>query len=185
MTDLPDFPYHPDPITTGFVEASDTECIGCGKARGFIYTGPVYAVDELVEVICPWCIADGTAATKLDAEFTDVGWACPTGCLRKSPRRSRDDLPASAAGSRSTGSTTATMAPPSSAAQEARSSNTTPTQSRCSGAKAKKVDGTLIRSPAISARSTRTARRRRICSVADTAAPTSRTPISASWLSRS
>jgi uncharacterized protein CbrC (UPF0167 family) len=79
MTDLPDFPYHPDPIATGFVEASDTECIACGKARGFIYIGPAFAGDELVEVICPWCIADGKAATKFDAEFTDVGWGVPDG----------------------------------------------------------------------------------------------------------
>jgi uncharacterized protein CbrC (UPF0167 family) len=26
---------------------------------------------------CPWCIADGTAASKFDAEFTDVGWNVP------------------------------------------------------------------------------------------------------------
>jgi hypothetical protein len=39
--------------------------------------GPVYAVEELVEELCPWCIADGTAAEKFDAEFTDVGWGVP------------------------------------------------------------------------------------------------------------
>lgn len=39
--------------------------------RGFIYVGPVYAEDELDEKICPWCIADGTAAKKYDATFTD------------------------------------------------------------------------------------------------------------------
>jgi len=83
VTDLPDFPYHPDPIATGSVERSATECLACSKARGFIYTGPVYAVDEFVEVICPWCIADGTAATKLDAEFTDVGWGVPDGVPAK------------------------------------------------------------------------------------------------------
>jgi uncharacterized protein CbrC (UPF0167 family) len=77
VTELPDFPYHPDPIATGSVARSPTECLVCGKARGFIYTGPVYAVDEFVEEICPWCIADGTAATKLDAKFTDAGWGVP------------------------------------------------------------------------------------------------------------
>ena len=41
-------------------------------ARGFIYAGPVYAVDELEAAFCPWCIADGTAAEEFDAEFTDV-----------------------------------------------------------------------------------------------------------------
>jgi uncharacterized protein len=79
MTGLPHFPYHPDPIVTGSVERSETECLACGEARGFIYTGPVYATNELVEVICPWCIADGTAATRFDAEFTDVGWGVPDG----------------------------------------------------------------------------------------------------------
>jgi len=79
LTELPDFPYHPDPVATGFVERSDTECLACGRLRGFIYSGPVYAVDELVEAICPWCIADGTAARKFDAHFTDVGWGVPEG----------------------------------------------------------------------------------------------------------
>ena len=79
MTGLPVFPYHPDPIATGSVERSETTCLACGRARGFIYTGPVYAVDELVDAICPFCIADGTAAMKFDAEFTDVGWGVPDG----------------------------------------------------------------------------------------------------------
>lgn len=33
--------------------------------------GPVYAQEELDEQICPWCIADGTAARKYDATFKD------------------------------------------------------------------------------------------------------------------
>jgi len=77
MTGLPDFPYHPDPVATRSVEGSETRCLACGKARGFIYTGPIYAVDELVDAICPWCIADGTAAAKFDAAFTDVGSSVP------------------------------------------------------------------------------------------------------------
>ncbi len=116
MTDLPTFPYHPEPITTGFVERSETECLACGKPRGLIYTGPFYAVEELVEVICPWCIADGTAAAKFDAEFTDVGWGVPDGVPAEVTEAIAKRTPASAAGSRSTGSTTATTAPPSSAA---------------------------------------------------------------------
>jgi uncharacterized protein len=67
---LPVFTYHPDPIATGSVTASDAICDCCGKARGFIYTGTVYTEDE-VEDVCPWCIADGTAHTKFDASFTD------------------------------------------------------------------------------------------------------------------
>jgi uncharacterized protein len=74
---FPDFPYHPDPRGTGSVSDSDARCRACGCARGFIYTGPVYAVDELDEAFCPWCIADGTAAATFDAEFTDVGVGVP------------------------------------------------------------------------------------------------------------
>ena len=68
---LPEFPYHPDPWATGFVERSDATCLSCERRRGFIYIGPVYAVDELVDCLCPWCIADGSAAERFDATFTD------------------------------------------------------------------------------------------------------------------
>jgi uncharacterized protein CbrC (UPF0167 family) len=37
----------------------------------------VYALDELAEGLCPWCIADGRAASMFDAEFTDVAWRVP------------------------------------------------------------------------------------------------------------
>jgi uncharacterized protein len=68
---LPTFKYHPDPVATGHVEESDTECVCCRKSRGFIYTGPVYAIEEYDEQICPWCIADDSAHEKLGATFTD------------------------------------------------------------------------------------------------------------------
>ncbi len=68
---LPVFKYHPDPIATGAIRKDDAECLACGKASGYIYTGPVYARDELDEQICPWCIADGHAHTRFNAEFTD------------------------------------------------------------------------------------------------------------------
>lgn len=68
---LPTFKYHLDPVATGNVVKSETECACCGKARGFIYTGPVYAVEEYDQCICPWCIADGSAHEKLAASFTD------------------------------------------------------------------------------------------------------------------
>ena len=69
---LPVFDYHPDPIGTGSVEPSDAECVCCSQARGYIYTGPVYAVDELDDQLCPWCIADGSAADRFEAVFCDV-----------------------------------------------------------------------------------------------------------------
>jgi uncharacterized protein CbrC (UPF0167 family) len=74
--DLPKFRYHPDPLGTGFVVQSEAVCPSCERERGYAYSGPVYAVEE-VEELCPWCIADGSAAEKFEAEFTDVGWGVP------------------------------------------------------------------------------------------------------------
>ncbi|MFE9404922.1 CbrC family protein [Streptomyces sp. NPDC006530] len=45
-------------------------CVCCGRERGYVYRGPVYAVDELADRLCPWCIADGSAAERFDAHFT-------------------------------------------------------------------------------------------------------------------
>jgi len=68
---LPTFKYHPDPLATGSVVKSDDECICCGQARGYLYAGPVFAIEEYDECICPWCISDGSAHAKLEASFTD------------------------------------------------------------------------------------------------------------------
>ena len=68
---LPVFRYHPNPIATGSVVPSASTCRSCGQARGFIYTGPVYAEEELSDTLCPWCIGDGSAAEKFGAQFTD------------------------------------------------------------------------------------------------------------------
>lgn len=68
---FPTFRYHPDPIATGSVAESTAQCLCCQRKNGFIYTGPVYALDELHSRICPWCIADGTASEKFEAVFTD------------------------------------------------------------------------------------------------------------------
>jgi uncharacterized protein CbrC (UPF0167 family) len=72
MEPLPNFRYHPDPLATGSVVASAAACLCCGRERGYLYAGPVYAEDELGEAFCPWCIADGAAAARFDAEFTDA-----------------------------------------------------------------------------------------------------------------
>lgn len=68
---LPVFAYHPNPVATGVIKVSDRACACCGKSRGYIYVGPVYAIEELDDRFCPWCIADGTAAAKFDATFAD------------------------------------------------------------------------------------------------------------------
>jgi uncharacterized protein len=69
---LPSFTYHPDPVASGSIVLSDAVCHCCGERRGYIYTGPVFAAEELRDAICPWCIADGSAAQMFDAEFTDA-----------------------------------------------------------------------------------------------------------------
>jgi uncharacterized protein len=69
---VPKFKYHPDPIATGSIGHSDAECRCCGQSRGLIYLGGVYAIEELTDCICPWCIADGSAHAKFDAEFSDA-----------------------------------------------------------------------------------------------------------------
>jgi uncharacterized protein len=68
---LPIFKYHPDPVASGSVVQSDTSCDCCGKARGYIYTTPIYAEEDTPNGICPWCIAEGKAHKKLDATFVD------------------------------------------------------------------------------------------------------------------
>ena len=71
LTSLPTFRYHPDPLATGSIAESTAVCRSCHRATGYVYTGPVYAEEELAESLCPWCIADGSAASRFDAEFTD------------------------------------------------------------------------------------------------------------------
>jgi uncharacterized protein len=68
--DLPQFTYHPDPLNAGSVVASKRVCEVCGQVREFVYRGPIYCASE-PETVCPWCIADGSAHTKLKAEFVD------------------------------------------------------------------------------------------------------------------
>lgn len=68
----PAFTYHPDPVATGSIRESDKACVCCGQARGFIYSGPAYATGDYDEMLCPWCIADGSANEKLGVSFTDA-----------------------------------------------------------------------------------------------------------------
>jgi len=75
VIDLPTFRYHPDPLATGEIAPSETACRCCGRVRGYVYKGPVYCVEEVDDELCPWCIADGSAAERYSATFTDnVGW---------------------------------------------------------------------------------------------------------------
>jgi uncharacterized protein CbrC (UPF0167 family) len=74
---VPTFRYHPDPVVTGSVEESDEPCAVCGRERGYLYAGPFFSEATDEPRICPWCIADGSAAAELDGDFTDVGDESP------------------------------------------------------------------------------------------------------------
>lgn len=69
---LPAFRYHPDPVGTGAIAASTQSCRCCGQARGFVSTLAPYATVDLRDALCPWCIADGSAASAFDAVFTII-----------------------------------------------------------------------------------------------------------------
>lgn len=69
---LPTFTFHPDPVATGVVEAREGTCAGCGLDRGWLYALTPYAQRDLRDRLCPWCIADGTAAERFGARFTIV-----------------------------------------------------------------------------------------------------------------
>jgi uncharacterized protein len=69
--DLPSFRYHPDPLASGSIVVSEATCICCNQQRGYIYTGPTYCEEDVEDALCPWCIADGSAARKFDASFVD------------------------------------------------------------------------------------------------------------------
>ena len=68
---FPEFKYHPDPIHTGNIITSNDKCICCGNKTGYIYIGPIFSKAEIHRQICPYCISNGLAHQKFDAEFTD------------------------------------------------------------------------------------------------------------------
>lgn len=72
MDELPRFRYYPDPIAAGVIEASKVPCSCCLKAREYIYALSIYGKNSEGLRICPWCIADGSAADKFDAAFNDA-----------------------------------------------------------------------------------------------------------------
>ena len=69
---LPTFRYHPDPVGTGSVVAEAGRCGACEQERSHRYVGPAYGDEDPPETLCPWCIADGTAAARYGLVFTDI-----------------------------------------------------------------------------------------------------------------
>lgn len=73
---FPVFKYHPDPVGTRTFLTSEAECAVCNQKNGYVYDGPLHTEEEADEddencvSICPWCIANGNAASKLKVEFS-------------------------------------------------------------------------------------------------------------------
>jgi uncharacterized protein CbrC (UPF0167 family) len=74
MTDSapPHFRYHPDPVDSGAFEEVTFTCACCSKVRSWRYRLPAYGTSDLRDSLCPWCIADGSAAARFDLVFTDL-----------------------------------------------------------------------------------------------------------------
>lgn len=79
LQSLPHFIYHPDPLATGaFVEGEAKVCPSCGKESNIYYDLIPYCIDN-IKNLCPFCIANGLAAEKFDAEFVqDAEWSGQT-----------------------------------------------------------------------------------------------------------
>jgi uncharacterized protein len=68
----PYFPFNPNAYKAGIIERQDIVCECCQQPRAYNYTGPIFCEAD-VGNLCPWCIADGSAARKWNADFQD--WA--------------------------------------------------------------------------------------------------------------
>ena len=66
--DLPVFRYSPNAYHINVFKEEPGECSICNQARQIKYTASFYSV-ERPDYICPWCIADGSAAKKYGGEF--------------------------------------------------------------------------------------------------------------------
>lgn len=62
MNDLPRLTYFDDPVAAKCFERSDAPCLCCGRVRGWLYTGVIYGRRDDEPRVCPWCVADGSAA---------------------------------------------------------------------------------------------------------------------------
>lgn len=69
---LPVFKYFLDPVGCGSIIESTNECISCKQSRGYVYALSPYAPGDHDEEICPWCIADGSAAKLVEGQFNSA-----------------------------------------------------------------------------------------------------------------
>lgn len=70
FSELPTFRFSPNAYDLGLFEMDDGICQACSRRRPMRYTSSFYS-RENVAYICPWCVADGTAARVFDGEFSD------------------------------------------------------------------------------------------------------------------
>ena len=68
---LPTFKYIKPPLQREMFEASNAICECCLSAQGYRYAWSIYTKIEVNE-LCPWCIADGSAAEKFAATFAEL-----------------------------------------------------------------------------------------------------------------
>ncbi|MDP6721378.1 MAG: CbrC family protein [Pirellulaceae bacterium] len=69
----PSFTYCPHPERSGAIEPSDEVCSCCNTARGYAYALDIVSDDlpDSFREVCPWCIADGLAASNYGIVFND------------------------------------------------------------------------------------------------------------------
>lgn len=68
--DLPTFRLHPNVYQLDLFEREAGTCACCGERRDWKYQGPFYAIQK-PDYLCPWCIADGSAARYYEGQFND------------------------------------------------------------------------------------------------------------------
>ncbi len=80
--ELPHFQYIPNAYELGLFELGQFICEICNTEQNYRYTGPIYMENEkstgtfkvtsTEHKICPYCIENGKAAEKLNADFKDM-----------------------------------------------------------------------------------------------------------------
>ena len=68
--DLPHFRLHPNAYALEIFVAESGTCACCGQARELRYNSSFYSAQR-PDYLCPWCIADGSAARRFEGEFND------------------------------------------------------------------------------------------------------------------
>ena len=70
--ELPHFRYFLDPIATESIVPSTDACACCGQSRGWVFQGEIYGDCDDLDPVCPWCIADGTVASRHGGAFNSL-----------------------------------------------------------------------------------------------------------------